>query len=202
MNIDDIQVREFSGDDIAGFLEYWYDGDPAFLKSLGVNPEKLPQRRKMREMLELDIQRQGRGGNRPSALLAIALNGRTVGVHELTHLRPRPGGERAGFESGVMHAHLWRPEHRGRGIALVSYVRAMQEYARRFMLDAVLFESPVHNRGANRIKDKLGIAPSGESTMRWPLLDGAVRTLQYRVTPAELPAIERRMRQAWQERGR
>jgi hypothetical protein len=156
----------------------------------------------MREMLELDIHRQGRGGNRPSALLAIALSGRTVGVHELTHLRPRPGGERAGFESGVMHAHLWRPEYRGRGIALVSYVRAMQEYVRRFALDVVLFESPVHNRGANRIKDKLGIAPSGESTMRWPLLDGAVRTLQYRVTPAELPAIERRMRQAWQERGR
>jgi RimJ/RimL family protein N-acetyltransferase len=200
MNIDDIQVREFSGDDIAGFLDYWYDSDPAFLKSLGVNPGKLPNRHKMREMLELDIRRQGQGGNRPSALLAIALKGRTIGVHELTHLRARPGGGGTGFESGVMHAHIWRPEHRGRGIALVSYVRAMQEYFRRFRLDAVLFESPVHNRGANRIKDKLGIAATGESTMRWPLLDGAVRTLQYRVVPADLPAIERRMRAAWDER--
>lgn len=201
MQIDDIQVREFSGDDITGFLAYWYDSDAAFLKSLGVNPAKLPQRRKMREMLELDMKRAGQAGHRPSALLAIALKGVTVGVHELTHLSARAGGDGQGFESGVMHAHIWRPEHRGRGIAIVSYVRAMQEYFRRFALDAVLFESPILNPGANRIKAKLGIAASGESSIHWPLLDGPVRTLRYRVARAELPRIEQRMRQAWHERG-
>ncbi len=201
MHINDIQVRGFSRSDIAGFLEYWYDSDPAFLRSLGVNPAKLPQRKKMREMLELDMERQGRDGNRNSALLAIALQGATIGVHELTHLAPRTGGDGLSFESGIMHAHIWRRENRGQGIALVSYVRAMQEYFRRFGLDAVLFESPIHNPAANGVKSKLGIGSSGESSMHWPLLDQPVRTLRYRVTPAELPAIEQRMRRAWRERG-
>src|SRR5262245_20321330 len=129
MDLDDIQVRDFSREDIPGFLEYWYDSDPAFLTTLGINPARLPQRAKMQEMLALNVERSSCPGGEPSALLAIALCGTTVGVHELTHLQPRPGSHNVhgnGYASGIMHAHIWKPEHRGKGIAIVSYVRAMQ----------------------------------------------------------------------------
>jgi RimJ/RimL family protein N-acetyltransferase len=201
MELTDVQVRSFTSADISGFLAYWYDGDPAFLSTLGVNLLKLPRRAKMREMLELNVARDSRGGKEQSALLAIALRGETIGVHEMTHLIARPGDGDRGFETGIMHAHLWTPEHRGQGIAIVSYVHAMRMFFDRFGLDAVLYESPAHNVAANRIKEKLGIQACGEGQIRWPLLAGPTRTVRYRVTLNDMPEIEKRMRSAWRERG-
>lgn len=201
MQLTDVQVRSFRNADINDYLAYWYDSDPAFLSALGVNPVKLPRRAKMLELLELTVARSLRGGKEQSAVLAVALRGETIGVHEMTHLIPRPSDENGGFKTGIMHAHFWKPEHRGQGIAIVSYVSAMRIFFDRFRLDAILYESPAHNVAANRIKEKLGIQACGEGQIRWPLLAGPMRVNRYCVTPNDMPKIEERMRFAWQERG-
>lgn len=201
MQLSDVQVRSFNSADINGFLAYWYDSDPAFLSTLGVSVMKLPRRAKMREMLELNVARDSQGGKEQSALLAVTLRGETIGVHEMTHLIERLGDEGRGFETGIMHAHLWRPEHRGQGIAIVSYVTAMQVFFDRFGLDAILYESPAHNVAANRIKEKLGIQACGEGRISWPILAEPTRTIRYRVTLNDMPEIEERMKLAWRERG-
>jgi RimJ/RimL family protein N-acetyltransferase len=138
----------------------------------------------MREMLEMAAE----GGVSPavpgSAILTIRLRGEAIGVHELTHVAAR--------SSGMMHAHIWNRSHRGLGIGLVSYVKAMQKFFERFDLKQIVFETPEANIGARQIKARLGIAPQGRGSIKLPI--------SYRVLCSEIPIIERNMRAAWQQR--
>lgn len=189
----DIRVTDFAEADMDGFLSYWYDADPAFLATMGVDPGKLPSRRKMREMLELNLERDRRSGTPQNTILSVRLKGETVGVHELTHLTPG--------DSGILHAHIWDKAHRGRGIGIISYVEAMAVFFRRFALARIVFESPAHNVGANRIKDKLGIKAAGEGVIDMPILSKPLPTVRYVVEAGDMPAIRRNMERAWLERG-
>ncbi|WP_323121959.1 hypothetical protein [Burkholderia alba] len=198
--IADIEVAPFTGADIEGFLAYWYDGGDGHLIAMGVDPSKLPGRRQMGDMLALNIERDARSAHPQNAILSIKLRGRTVGVHELTHLVPREGEPPGRYASGVMHAHIWHAEHRRLGIGVVSYVKAMRAFFERFALDAIRFESPADNAGANRIKVRLGIEPQGEGVFELPILRDAMRTVRYSVTPDQLPAIAARMEAVWRER--
>jgi len=189
----DVTVADFTEADIEGFLAYWYDSDRDFLETMGVDPGRLPSRGKMREMLELAIERDRRAERPQSTILAIRLGEETVGVHEITHLT-------AG-DSGILHAHIWKAEHRRRGIGIVSYVRAMEAFFERFDLARIVFESPAHNAGANRIKERLGIPAVGTGTIEMPFQHGALATVTYIVTPDDLPRIRRNMAAAWLARG-
>lgn len=189
----DVAVVDFTEADIDGFLRYWYDTDPGFLDAMGVDRGKLPSRRKMREMLELNLERDKRSGTPQNTILGIKLKGETVGVHELTHLTPG--------DSGILHAHIWDKAHRGRGIGIISYVKAMEVFFLRFDLARIVFESPAHNPGANRIKDKLGIEASGEGVIDMPILRRPMPTVRYVVATGDMPAIVRNMESAWLERG-
>jgi hypothetical protein len=76
----------------------------------------------------------------------------------------------------------------------------MAEFFTRFSLDSIRFESPADNVGANRVKTRLGIDPQGEGVFDLPILRAPLRTLRYRVTPQQLPAITARMEALWEAR--
>ncbi len=201
LDLADITIGDFAVADIDGFLAYWYDSGADHLAAMGVDPAKLPSRRKMREMLEWNIERDRLTGSKRNAIVSIKLKGETIGVHELTHLSARDDAPEGSYADGVMHAHIWRAEHRHLGLGLVSYVKAMQAFFDRFALDAILFESPADNPAANKIKTRLGIEAVGEGRFDLPILRTAVRSVRYRVTPADMPAIGARMERIWRERG-
>ncbi|KVZ11863.1 hypothetical protein [Burkholderia stagnalis] len=200
IEIADIGIRDFSHADIDGFIAYWYDGGDSHLAAMGVDPARLPGRQQMRDMLALNLEREARAGTPQNAIFSITLHGQTVGVHELTHLEQRAGGPPGRYASGVMHAHIWQPAHRRLGIGVVSYVKAMAAFFERFSLDAIRFESPADNVGANRVKAHLGIAPQGEGLFELPILRAPLRTVRYRVTPDQMPAITARMEAVWETR--
>jgi|HubBroStandDraft_1064217.scaffolds.fasta_scaffold18299_3 hypothetical protein len=192
LTIDDIDVGDFAVSDIAGVLDYWYRSPPDNFLALGLCREALPSESCMREMLEMAAE----GGVSPavpgSAILTIRLRGEAIGVHELTHVAAR--------SSGMMHAHIWNRSHRGLGIGLVSYVKAMQKFFERFDLKQIVFETPEANIGARQIKARLGIAPQGRGSIKLPILSRPLPTISYRVLCSEIPIIERNMRAAWQQR--
>src|SRR5690349_15818628 len=126
LEIDDIRVTDFAAADIPGFLDYWYRSPRGHLMAMGVSPEELPREKRMREMLEINIEENRSSPVSKQAILSIKLRDRTIGVHELTHI--------VSSTSGIMHAHIWDGAHRGMGIGLVSYVKAMQIFFERFGL--------------------------------------------------------------------
>jgi RimJ/RimL family protein N-acetyltransferase len=178
---DEVEVRDLALADLDAYVEYWHrPGNPA-LSALGIDPRKVYPAKKMREMLALNIAGNAALAASQMSTLAIVYAGAAVGVHELTHL--------VAGDSAVMHAHIWDGAQRGRGIGLISYVKAMRLYFERFGLATIRFETPKVNAAANRIKDKLGLRRVGRGTFDLPILAGAVETDSYVVTRAELSRI-------------
>lgn len=178
---DEVEVRDLTLADLDAYVEYWHRPDNPALAALGVDPRKVFPAKKMREMLALNIANNAPPAASRMSTLAIDCAGRCVGVHELTGLVPG--------ESAIMHAHIWDGAQRGRGIGLISYVKAMKLYFERFGLATIRFETPKVNSAANRIKDKLGLRKSGSGTFDLPILARAVETDSYVVTRDELGPI-------------
>jgi RimJ/RimL family protein N-acetyltransferase len=178
---DEVEVRDLALADLDAYVEYWHrPGNPA-LSALGIDPRKVYPAQKMREMLALNIANNTALAASQMSTLVIVYAGAAVGVHELTHL--------VAGDSAVMHAHIWDGAQRGRGIGLISYVKAMRLYFERFGLATIRFETPKVNAAANRIKDKLGLRRVGSGTFDLPILAGAVETDSYVVTRAELTRL-------------
>lgn len=184
----DITVADLDAPAVERILSYWYESPAEYLQSIGVAPEKLPSRRKMREMLELKVKRR----EAAPTILVVRLRGEGIGVHELTHIQPGV--------SAVMHAHIWSAEHRGRGIGVVSYVRAMERFFADHGFERILFETPTANVAANRIKEALGVPPSGSGALFLPIMTRSVETTRYAVERSSLGAIVERVERTWAER--
>lgn len=180
----DITVSGPEYADIVHILDYWYEASPEYLHTLGVAREKLPSRSKMAEMLARKIEYESR-----PTILTVKLNGVGVGVHELTHIEPDI--------SAVMHAHIWRAQNRGRGIGVISYLRAMERFFEAHGFQRIIFETPTANHAANRIKRTLGIAPSGHGTIYLPIMIEPVATTHYEVERADLPRITAHAESEW-----
>jgi RimJ/RimL family protein N-acetyltransferase len=184
----DITVADLDTPAVERILSYWYESSAEYLQSIGVAPERLPSRRKMRELLELKVERR----EAAPTILVVQLRGEGIGVHELTHVQPGV--------SAVMHAHIWSAEHRGRGIGVVSYVKAMERFFATHGFERILFETPSANVAANRIKEALGIPPSDSGTLFLPIMTRPVETTRYAVDRASLGAIVERLEQLWARR--
>jgi RimJ/RimL family protein N-acetyltransferase len=178
---DEVELRDLAPDDLDAYVEYWHRPDNPALSALSVDPRKVYSAKKMREMLALTIANNAALPRSQMSTVAIVYAGRTVGVHELTHLVPG--------DSAVMHAHIWDPSLRGRGIGLISYVKAMRLYFERFGLRTIRFETPKVNSAANRIKEKLGLRARGSGTFDLPILSRAVETDSYAIQADELARV-------------
>jgi RimJ/RimL family protein N-acetyltransferase len=184
----DITVADQDAPAVERILSYWYESPAEYLQSIGVAPERLPSRRKMREMLMLKVERR----EATPTLLIVQLRGESIGVHDLTHIQPGV--------SAVMHAHLWSAEHRGRRIGVVSYVKAMERFFATHGFERILFETPTANVAANRIKETLGIPASGTGTLFLPIMTRPVETTRYAVDRSSLGAIVERLERIWADR--
>lgn len=184
VSLDDVRLRDLALDDLDAYVEYWHDPANTALDALGIDRSKVYPAKKMREMLALTIASNAKLERSQQPIVCIVFRGRTVGVHDLTDLRPG--------DSAVMHAHIWNREFRGRGIGLVSYVKALELYFERFDLRTVRFETPKSNAGANRIKEKLGLVARGSGVFDLPMLERAVETNTYVVEREMLPVLRRK----------
>ena len=180
----DVRVRRFRPSDVGLFCDYFFRSPPAFLHGLGLLPFP-PGEEKRRRARWAETFRLARQGKERIRVLTVLYRGRPVGIHPLTDL--------VESRSGVMHAHFFRPQDRGRGIGRISYVKAMSRYLREFGLREIRFQSPTHNPAPLRIKEVLGLRPVGTCVYKSPLVRAGLRARVFQVRRAELPAVARRV---------
>ncbi|WP_394824669.1 GNAT family N-acetyltransferase [Pendulispora albinea] len=185
VRMSDITVASLELADVDAIVRYWHESPAEYLRALGVAPEKLPNRRKMHEMLALKVAQQVA----PPTILVVKVKGESIGVHELTHIE-------VGI-SAVMHAHIWKAEHRGKGFGAVSYVKAMERFFEAHGFRSILFETPRANASANRLKEALGLAPCGNGTIYLPIMTSPMETTRYSVERADLPRLVARLETSW-----
>lgn len=142
-----IEVRPFEDEsEYAAMVDYFLGGGDDFLRGMGVDPERVPDRdgwlaSVLRDHTQPDERKE-------RLYLAWLLDGEQVGHSSASHIRPG--------RSCHVHLHLWRPGLRRAGLGSELFRRSIDLYFDRLGLERVICEPAAHNPGPNRTAARLG----------------------------------------------
>jgi RimJ/RimL family protein N-acetyltransferase len=145
--IEEIEVRPFSGrDEYELMLDYFYKADEPFLRGMGVDPLKLPQRDKWLDALLLDHEKPDK--ERDRFYLVWIFRGRRVGHSSINNIIH-------GTEA-FLHLHLWNSKMRKASLGTEFVRRSANFFFERFNLQRLVCEPWAENPAPNRVLEKLG----------------------------------------------
>jgi RimJ/RimL family protein N-acetyltransferase len=142
-----LQVTPFaSADDYGPMLEYFLSADESFLRGMGVDPNKLPERGAWLERLLPDLTRPDE--QKQTFYLGWDCEGSRIGH---CNVNPLVYGDHA-----YVHLHLWDPRARRAGLGTELLRRSIEVFFRRFALQRLYCEPYAGNPGPNRALAKAG----------------------------------------------
>jgi RimJ/RimL family protein N-acetyltransferase len=145
--VDEIEVRPFSSrEEYELMLDYFYKADDTFLRGMGVDRLKLPQRDKWLVALLADHQKPD--NERDRFYLIWTFRGQRVGHSSINKIIP-------GTEAFI-HLHLWDSQLRRAGLGTQFVRRSANFYFQRFNLKKLVCEPSADNSAPNRVLEKLG----------------------------------------------
>jgi len=112
-----IAVRELTADDIAPLNRYWHEASPEYLRSMGADPDLLPDQEAFSKMMLLQMALPFEEKER--YCIIWLLNGIAVGHCNVNQV--------VFGEEAHMHLHLWPSEKRRQGLG-ASFVRLSLPY--------------------------------------------------------------------------
>ncbi len=183
-----VVVRDLEESDIPFILNYWFHSPAGFVEGMGVDLNKLGTEAQLQTMLTEKVSQNlaisaeavqnlelgaalRTKASAPLFVQDTQINNHSARASKLNALVITYEGVAIGFHTinpliegdhGVFHAHIWDRDRRGHGVALSSYPQACGVFMERFNLKRILFKTPMQNRGAIRVKEKLGIRVVGE----------------------------------------
>jgi RimJ/RimL family protein N-acetyltransferase len=140
-------VRPFAGrDDYARMIDYFLGAEPDFLRGMGVDPARLPQR-----AIWLESAMGDHGlpdGERQRSYLAWIHDGTPVGHSSVNRITI---GEQA-----FIHLHLWDGALRQSGLGTKFFKASATEFMRSLRLKRIYCEPYAENPAPNRVLLKSG----------------------------------------------
>lgn len=176
-----VALRDLVESDIPLVLDYWFRSPPGYVESMGADPRKLPSESEWGRSLLERCRHNLSLPESKATVLVITHDGAPIGMHTLF---PVTEGD-----SAIFHAHVWRPEFRGRGLGMITYPQACEIFMRRFDLKKLLFKTPLQNPGAIRVKEKLGIRSTGEEILDLAIMRENLRARVFELTREECAAL-------------
>ncbi len=160
-----IQIRPFTDRrDYERMVDYFVKADEAFLKGMGVDLEKVPQREAWIESAILDGERADEEKER--AYLAWVYDGATVGHSSINQISV---GEEA-----YIHLHLWVGSLRKAGLGTQFIAASAAEFMRVFRLKRLYSEPYAENPAPNHVLLKVGF----RFVKRYRTIPGSMNTEQ------------------------
>lgn len=142
-----LQVAPFSSEtDYGGVLDYFLTADHAYLKGMGVDPEKLPPRAAWLERLLRDLTRPDE--EKQTFYLGWDYEGCRIGH---SNVNPLVYGDHA-----YVHLHIWDTSARRAGLGAEFFRRSVEVFFRRFALRRLFCEPYAENPAPNRVLIKVG----------------------------------------------
>jgi len=142
-----LQLTPFSSAaDYEGVLDYFLGADEHFLRGMGVDPKRLPQRAAWLERLLPDLERPDE--QKQTFYLGWDCDGCRVGH---CNVNPLVYGDHA-----YVHLHLWDPQARKAGLGTELLRRSVEVFLRRFALRRLYCEPYAENPAPNRVVAKAG----------------------------------------------
>jgi len=150
--VEEIEVRPFSSrEEYELMLDYFYKADEAFLRGMGVDRLKLPERDKWFEALLVDHEKSDNEKDR--FYLVWIFRGERVGHSSINKIVP-------GIEAFI-HLHLWNSQLRRDGLGTEFVRKSANFYLERFNLRKLVCEPWAENPAPNRVLEKLGFTLVG-----------------------------------------
>src|SRR5260370_25077795 len=147
--VEEIEVRPFSGrEEYELMLDYFYKADDLFLREMGVDRLKLPERDKWLDALLADHEKSD--SERDRFYLVWIFRGRRVGHSSINNIV-------LGAEAFI-HLHLWNSRLRRAGLGTEFVRRSANFYFERFNLQKLVCEPSSENPAPNRVLETLGFA--------------------------------------------
>ena len=144
---EEMEVRPFSSrEDYELMLDYFYKADDSFLRGMGVDRLKLPERDKWLDALLVDHEKPDE--ERDRFYLVWIFRGERVGHSSINKIVP-------GTEAFI-HLHLWDSHLRKAGLGTEFVRRSVNFYFERFNLKKLVCEPSAENLAPNRVLEKLG----------------------------------------------
>ncbi len=145
--VEEIEVRPFSSrKEYELMMDYFYKADETFLRGMGVDRLKLPERDRWLDALLADHEKPD--GERDRFYLIWIFRGRRVGHSSINKIV-------LGTEAFI-HLHLWDPQLRRAGLGTEFVRRSANLYFERFNLKKLVCEPSADNPAPNRVLEKLG----------------------------------------------
>ncbi len=141
-----LSVTELRPEDLPALAAYWLDSPKSYLEGMGVDVEKLPTRADL--LAQIGQQLALPPAQRRPYALAWQLQGNTIGH---CNLNPFIFGE-----SGHLHLHLWKAEHRRMGLGLPLLQLSLPVFFDLLHLQQIICEPFAHNPAPNALLAKMG----------------------------------------------
>jgi RimJ/RimL family protein N-acetyltransferase len=145
--VEEIEVRPFSSrEEYELMLDYFYNADDSFLRGMGVDRLKLPERDQWLDTLLSDHEKPDK--ERDRFYLVWIFQEQRVGHSSVNKIVP-------GLEAFI-HLHLWNSQLRKAGLGTEFVRRSANFYFERFNLRKLVCEPWTGNVAPNRVLEKLG----------------------------------------------
>ncbi|MBD0401491.1 GNAT family N-acetyltransferase [Flammeovirga sp. EKP202] len=141
-----IELRELQHHDIQDLIHYWTKSDPDYLKSLGVDLQKLPPEEGFKGMLEQQIQLPY--SEKQNYALIVIFEGVSIGHVNINEIQFG--------DTAKMHLHLWKDESRRGGIGERMIQLALPLFFEKFELKKLICEPFAENVAPNKTLKKVG----------------------------------------------
>ena len=142
----DLAVREIEHSDIEHIVKYWTESDPAFLRGMGVDLDKLPGRDQWVESLSRQIESDIE--DKKAYALIWVVDDEPVGHCNVNQIE---FGEHA-----HMHLHLWNRRFRKRGIGTELVRQSLPYFFERLQLKKLFCAPYALNLAPNKTLAKVG----------------------------------------------
>lgn len=141
-----VEVREFIKPDIEKIVDYFIHAESHFLKGMGADKSKLPEREKWIQNLESELEKPNI--KKGYYYIIWLLDGEPVGHSNINNI--------SFGESATMHLHLWKNRIRKSGLGLEFLKLTIPDYFEKFELKKLICEPYFENIAPNRTLKKIG----------------------------------------------
>lgn len=172
-----LDVRDFAETDVSELLHYWYHSPPELIEAMGIDPRKLLPEDEFGKLMFAECRANRLLTASKLRFLTITYKDEAIGGHAISPL--------VEGDYGVFHAHIWKPELRGKGIARITYPKACLIFMDRFDLKRILFKTPIQNVAAIRVKEELGIRYIGEEIISFGVIRDGTRAKVFELARPE-----------------
>ena len=140
------QIREVDSSDFDLIINYFLDADHNFLRSMGVEPKKLPTVDIWRKHLLDDLERDNT--NKRFYYLIWDIDELPVGHSNINKI--------VFGQEAFMHLHVWNKEHRRKGNGTYFVSKSISVYFEKFELQNLYCEPYAFNPAPNKTLARIG----------------------------------------------